>query len=317
MKDEIVIFTGNANRTLAGEICQFLKIPLGDALVSRFSEGEIRVKVNQDVRGQDVFIVQSTCYPVNDNLMELLILVDALKRASARRITAVIPYYGYARQDRKDQPRVPITAKLVANLLTVAGVHRVLTMDLHAGQIQGFFDIPLDHLFAVNTFVDYVKSLRVKDLVVVSPDVGGIKMARAYAKRLNAQLAIVDKRRVSDREAVAMNILGEVKGRNVLIVDDLVATAGSLTEAIKALKENGAKEVRAVITHAVLSGPALERIGSSDLKELVVTNTIPIASEKRIKKIKVLTVAPILGEAIRRIHEEESVSSLFEPGVEF
>ena len=317
MKDEIVVFTGNANRTLAEEICRFLKIPLGDALVSRFSEGEIRVKVNQDVRGQDAFIVQSTCYPVNDNLMELLILLDALKRASARRITAVIPYYGYARQDRKDQPRVPITAKLVANLLTVSGANRVLTMDLHAGQIQGFFDIPLDHLFAVNTFVDYVKSLRIRDLVVVSPDVGGIKMARAYAKRLNAQLAIVDKRRVSDRDAVAMNILGEVKGKNVLVVDDLVATAGSLTEAIKALKENGAKEVRAVITHAVLSGPALERIGNSDLKELVVTNTIPIASEKRIKKIKVLTVAPILGEAIRRIHEEESVSSLFEPGVEF
>ena len=317
MKDEIVIFTGNANRTLAEEICQFLKIPLGDAMVSRFSEGEIRIKVNQDVRGQDVFIVQSTCHPVNDNLMELLILLDALKRASARRITAVVPYYGYARQDRKDQPRVPITAKLVANLLTVAGANRVLTMDLHAGQIQGFFDIPLDHLFAVNTFVEYVKSLRVKDLVVVSPDVGGIKMARAYAKRLNAQLAIVDKRRVSDREAVAMNILGEVKGKNVLIVDDLVATAGSLTEAIKALKDNGAKEVRAVITHAVLSGPALERIGNSDLKELVVTNTIPIAPEKRIKKLKVLTVASILGEAIRRIHEEESVSSLFEPGVEF
>lgn len=317
MKDEIVIFTGNANRTLAEEICSFLKIPLGDALVSRFSEGEIRVKINQDVRGQDVFVVQSTCHPVNDNLMELLILLDALKRASAQRITAVIPYYGYARQDRKDQPRVPITAKLVANLLTVSGANRVLTMDLHAGQIQGFFDIPLDHLFAVNTFVDYASSGRTKDLVVVSPDVGGIKMARAYAKRLNAQLAIVDKRRVNDQEAVAMNILGEVKGKNVLIVDDLVATAGSLTEAIKALKDNGAKEVRAVITHAVLSGPAMERITKSDLKELVVTNTIPIPPEKRIKKIKVLTVAPILGEAIRRIHDEESVSSLFEPGVEF
>ena len=316
MKDEIVIFTGNANRKLAEEICHFLKIPLGDALVSRFSEGEIRVKINQDVRGQDVFVVQSTCFPVNDNLMELLILLDALKRASARRITAVIPYYGYARQDRKDQPRVPITAKLVANLLTVSGANRVITMDLHAGQIQGFFDIPLDHLFAVNTFVDYVTSNRLKELVVVSPDVGGIKMARAYAKRLNAQLAIVDKRRVSDREAVAMNILGEVKGKNVLIVDDLVATAGSLTEAIKALKENGAKEVRAVITHAVLSGPALERIANSDLKELVVTNTIPIPSEKKIRKIKVLTVAPLLGEAIRRIHNEESVSSLFEPGFE-
>jgi len=317
LKNEVVIFTGNANRKLAEEICRTLKIPLGDALVSHFSEGEIRVKINQDVRGRDVFVVQSTCQPVNDNLMELLILLDALKRASARRITAVVPYYGYARQDRKDQPRVPITAKLVANLLTVAGANRVLTMDLHAGQIQGFFDIPLDHLFAVNTFVDYVASLRIKDLVVVSPDVGGIKMARAYAKRLEAQLAIVDKRRVSDRDAVAMNILGEVKGKNVLIVDDLVATAGSLVEAIKALKENGAKEIRAVITHAVLSGPAIERIEGSALKELVVTNTIPIPPEKQNKKIKVLTVAPVLGEAIRRIHNEESVSSLFEPGIEF
>ncbi len=315
-KNSITVFTGNANRELAEEICAFLKIPLGDALVTCFSEGEIRVKINQDVRGQDVFVVQSTCQPVNDNLMELLILMDAFRRASARRITAVIPYYGYARQDRKDQPRVPITAKLVANLLTVSGANRVLTMDLHAGQIQGFFDIPLDHLFAVNTFVDYVASMRMKDLVVVSPDVGGIKMARAYAKRMDAQLAIVDKRRVSDREAVVMNILGEVKGKNVLIVDDLVATAGSLVEAVKALKENGAKDIRAVITHAILSGPAIERIESSALKELVVSNTIPIPPEKKHRKIKVLTVAPTLGEAIRRIHNEESVSALFAPGFE-
>lgn len=317
MKDEIVVFTGNANRSLAEEICRFLKISLGDALVSRFSEGEVRVKINQDVRGQDVFVVQSTCYPVNDNLMELLILLDALKRASARRITAVMPYYGYARQDRKDQPRVPITAKLVANLLTVSGAHRVLTMDLHAGQIQGFFDIPLDHLFAVNVFVEYVNANRLKDLVVVSPDVGGIKMARAYAKRLNAQLAIVDKRRVNDRDAMVMNILGEVRGKNVLLVDDLVATAGSLSEAIKALKGNGAKEIRAVVTHPVLSGPAMERINNSELKELVVTNTIPIPPEKRGRKIKILSVAPLLSEAIHRIHNEESVSSLFDPAVEF
>ena len=315
-KDELVVFTGNSNRKLAEEICRFLKVPLGAALVSRFSEGEIRLKINQDVRGQDVFIVQSTCPPVNENLMELLILLDALKRASARRITAVIPYYGYARQDRKDQPRVPITAKLVANLLSVSGADRVLTMDLHAGQIQGFFDIPLDHLFAINTFVEYVKSLRIKDLVVVSPDVGGIKMARAYAKRLGVPLAIVDKRRVSDKEAAVMNILGDIKGKNVLIVDDLVATAGSLTEAIKALRSGGAKEVRAVITHPVLSGPAMERLSNSDLKELAVTNTIPIPPAKQNRKIKVLSVGPILGEAIRRIHNEESVSSLFDPGVE-
>ena len=312
----LAVFAGNANKDLAGRIARHLNVDLIDVLVGRFSEGEIQIQIKDNSRGKDVFIIQPTCPPTNDNLMELLILIDAALRASAQRITAVLPYYGYARQDRKDQPRVPITAKLVANLLTVAGANRVITMDLHAGQIQGFFDIPLDHLFAVNTFVDYITSNRLKELVVVSPDVGGIKMARAYAKRLNAQLAIVDKRRVSDREAVAMNILGEVKGKNVLIVDDLVATAGSLTEAIKALKENGAKEVRAVITHAVLSGPALEPIANSDLKELVVTNTIPIPSEKKIRKIKVLTVAPLLGEAIRRIHNEESVSSLFEPGFE-
>ena len=316
MKDnnKLALFSGNANRPLAEAIARSLKLSLGDVLVGRFSEGEIRVKINQDVRGQDVFIVQPTCIPVNDTLMELLILLDAFRRASARRITAVIPYYGYARQDRKDQPRVPITAKLVANLLTVAGASRILTMDLHAGQIQGFFDIPLDHLFAVNTFVEYFKKLKLKNLVVVSPDVGGIKMARAYAKRLNAPLAIIDKRRVTDREAIVMNILGEVKGKNVAIVDDLVATAGSLVEAVKALKENGAKEIWAAISHPVLSGPAIQRIQNSALKELVVTDTIPISPEKRISKVKVLSVAPLLAEAIRRIHAEESVSSLFQPG---
>ncbi len=318
MKDnnKLALFSGNANRPLAEAIARSLKLSLGDVLVGRFSEGEIRVKINQDVRGQDVFIVQPTCIPVNDTLMELLILLDAFRRASARRITAVIPYYGYARQDRKDQPRVPITAKLVANLLTVAGASRILTMDLHAGQIQGFFDIPLDHLFAVNTFVEYFKKLKLKNLVVVSPDVGGIKMARAYAKRLNAPLAIIDKRRVTDREAIVMNILGEVKGKNVAIVDDLVATAGSLVEAVKALKENGAKEIWAAISHPVLSGPAIQRIQNSALKELVVTDTIPISPEKRISKVKVLSVAPLLAEAIRRIHAEESVSSLFQPGFE-
>ena len=314
--NKLALFSGNANRPLAEAIAQTLKLPLGDVLVGRFSEGEIRVKINEDVRGKDVFIIQPTSTPVNDNLMELLILLDAFRRASARRITAVIPYYGYARQDRKDQPRVPITAKLVANLLTVAGADRILTMDLHAGQIQGFFDIPLDHLFAVNTFVEYFKKLKLKNLVIVSPDVGGIKMARAYAKRLNAPLAIVDKRRVTDREAVVMNILGEVKGRNVVIVDDLVATAGSLVEAVKALKENGAKEIWAAITHPVLSGPAVQRLQNSALKELVVADTIPLPQEKRFSRIKVLSVASLLAEAIRRIHAEESVSSLFQPGFE-
>ena len=314
--NKLALFSGNANRPLAEAIAQTLKLPLGDALVSRFSEGEIRVKINEDVRGKDVFIIQPTATPVNDNLMELLILLDAFRRASARRITAVIPYYGYARQDRKDQPRVPITAKLVANLLTVAGADRILTMDLHAGQIQGFFDIPLDHLFAVNTFVEYFKKLKLKNLVVVSPDVGGIKMARAYAKRLNAPLAIIDKRRVTDREAVVMNILGEVKGKNVVIVDDLVATAGSLVEAVKALKENGAKEIWAAITHPVLSGPAVQRLQNSALKELVVTDTISLPQEKRLSRLKVLSVASLLAEAIRRIHAEESVSSLFQPGFE-
>lgn len=311
--DKLKIFCGNANRKLAADICKYLNVPLGDATVGRFSEGEIRVKINEDARGRDVFVIQPTCPPVNENLMELLILIDALRRASARRIAAVIPYYGYARQDRKDQPRVPITAKLVANIITTAGADRVLTVDLHAGQIQGFFDIPLDHLFAVNIFVEYFKSKKIKNLVTVSPDVGGIKMARAYAKRMKAQLAIVDKRRVNDKEAEVMHILGEVKGKNVVIVDDLVATAGSLVEATDALKKAGAKDIYAAITHAVLSPPAIERITKSPLKELAVTDTIPAEKLKpRLNKIKVLSIATLLGEAIKRIHNEESVSSLFE-----
>ena len=307
-----VIFSGNANPIFAESVAKLLGVPLGDALVGRFSEGEIRIKINQNVRGRDVFVIQPTCPPVNDHLMELLILLDALKRASARRITAVLPYYGYARQDRKDQPRVPITAKLVANLITEAGADRVLTMDLHAGQIQGFFDIPLDHLFAVNTFVDYFTKERVlHDLVVVSPDVGGIKMARAYAKRLRADLAMVDKRRINHMEAEVMDIMGEVDGKTALIVDDLVSTAGSLVEAVRALKEGGAKEVYAAITHPVLSGPARERLSASALKELVVTDTIPIPPDRRLPKIKVLSVAPLFAETIQRIHKEESVSNLF------
>jgi len=308
---ELLVFSGNANRELANEICEYLEIELGKALVGEFSEGEIRVKIEQDVRGKDVFVVQPTCPPVNENLMELLIIIDALKRASAKRITAVLPYYGYARQDRKDQPRVPITAKLVANIVTVAGADRVLTIDLHAGQIQGFFDIPLDNLHAVNVFVDYFTRLDIKNLVVVSPDVGGIKMARAYAKRFKAPLAIVDKRRISDKEAEVMHILGEVKGKNAVIVDDIVATAGSLVEAVAALKKEGAKDIYATITHPVLSGPAIERLMKSPIKQLIVTNTIPLEAKKRLKKVKPLSIGPLLAEAIKRIHKEESVSSLF------
>ncbi|MDP2980764.1 MAG: ribose-phosphate pyrophosphokinase [Candidatus Omnitrophota bacterium] len=305
------IFTGNANPKLAKEICKYLKRPLGDALVTTFSEGEIRVKINENVRGKDVFIVQPTCAPVNNNLMELLILIDSLRRASAKRITAVLPYFGYARQDRKDQPRVPITAKLVANLITTAGVDRILTVDLHAGQIQGFFDIPMDHLYAVNIFVNHIKKIKLKDIVIISPDVGGIKMARAYAKKFEAPLAIVDKRRISGEDTEAMNILGDIKGKNLIIVDDLVATASSLVEAAAALKKQGGKEIYAAITHPVLSGPAIKRINDSVIKKLFVTNTIPVENGKRHKKIEVLSIAPLLAEAIKRIHNEESVSCLF------
>ena len=311
MKNKILVFSGNSNIKVAEDICAILKIHLGKASVERFSDGEIRVKIDENVRGHDVFIIQSTSYPSNDNLMELLILIDALRRASAQRITAVLPYFGYARQDRKDQPRVPITAKLVANLLTVAGADRILTIDLHAGQIQGFFDIPLDHLFAITIFANYIKKINLKDFVVVSPDVGGIKTARAYAKRLGSSLAIVDKRRIDDQKSEVMHILGDVKGKHAIIVDDMVATAGSLVEATEAIKREGAKDVYATITHAVLCGPAIERLSKSKLKQLVVTDTIPITKEKKIDKIKVLSVSSLLADAIRRIHEEESVSSLF------
>jgi len=312
MNKTAAIFTGNSNITLAKEIVKYLKMPLGKAMVTTFSEGEIQVKIEENIRGKDVFIVQSTCTPPNENLMELLILIDAARRASANRITAVLPYFGYARQDRKDQPRVPITAKLVANLLTNSGADRILTIDLHAGQIQGFFDIPVDHLFAVPTFVDYFASLKVKNLVVVSPDVGGIKMVRAYAKRLQSPMAVIDKRRISGEDIEVMNILGDIEGKNAIIVDDIVATAGSLVEAAAALKKQGAKDIYAAIAHPVLSGPALKRIASSAIKKLFVTNTIPVEDGKRHKKIKVLSIAPLLAEAIKRIHNEESVSCLFD-----
>ncbi|MBM3246603.1 MAG: ribose-phosphate pyrophosphokinase [Candidatus Omnitrophica bacterium] len=311
--DKLSVFSGNAHPELAKEICKYLKIKLSNALVTKFSEGEIRLKINENVRGKDVFVVQPTCPPPNDNLMELLIIIDALKRSSAQRITAVIPYFGYARQDRKDQPRVPITAKLVANLLTTAGANRILTIDLHAGQIQGFFDIPVDHLFAVGVFIDYFEKLKIKDLVVVSPDVGGIKMARAYAKRLDAGLAIIDKRRDSPEKTEAVHILGHVRDKNAIIVDDLIATGSSLIEAVEALKKAGVKTVYAAISHGVLSGPAIERLDKAkDLKELLITDSIPFSNHRKHSRIKVLSVADLLGEAIKRIHNEESVSSLFD-----
>lgn len=312
MKNGLLVFSGNSNKRLAKGICRFLDVKLGDATVDKFSDGEIHVKINDNVRGHDVFVIQSTCHPADEYLMELLIMIDALRRASAQRITAVLPYFGYARQDRKDQPRVPISAKLVANLLAVAGADRVLTVDLHAGQIQGFFDIPLDHLFAVKIFTEYIKKLKLdKNLVIVTPDVGGIKTARSYAKRLKCHLAIVDKRRMNDKEAEVMHIMGNVKGKYVVIVDDMVATAGSLVEAVDAIKKEGAKDVYAIITHAVLCGPAIERIKRSPLKELIVTDTISVEEEKIINKIKILSVDSLLGEAIKRIHNEESVSVLF------
>lgn len=309
---ELKIFAGNANVPLAEKIAKAAGVPLGKITVGRFSEGEIRVKIEEDVRGRDIFLIQPTCPPVNENMMELLIMLDAFRRASARRITAVLPYYGYARQDRKDQPRVPISARLVANLITTAGADRILTMDLHAQQIQGFFDIPVDHLYAFPIIAAYVRKKKLKNLTVVSPDVGGIKMARAYAKKLNAQLAIVDKRRMGPQEVEVLNLIGDVKGQTVLIPDDMIATGGSLVEAVSALQRFGAGEIYACCTHAVLSGGAVEKLQTSPLKEVIVTDTIPLPKEKERPKITVLSVARLLAEAILRIHEERSVSSLFD-----
>jgi ribose-phosphate pyrophosphokinase len=305
-------FTGNSNQDLAKNICDYLNLSLGSIQVRRFSDGEIFVEIGENVRGKDVFVMQSTCSPVNDNLMELLIIMDALRRASARRMTAVIPYYGYARQDRKVAPRVPISAKLVADLITAGGAKRVLTMDLHAAQIQGFFNIPVDHLFAAPVLLNYIKDHFQNDLVIVSPDVGGVERARAFAKRLNAQIAIIDKRRDRPNSSEVMNIVGKVEGSNVIILDDMVDTAGTLAKASVALAEHGAKRIYACATHPVLSGPALERIMNSPMDQLVVTDTIPLTDPaKASPKIKVLSVAPLFGEAIKRIHQEESVSSLF------
>ena len=310
--NNMIIFTGNANTTLAQEICDYLSMPLGRASVRTFSDGEVYVEIGENVRGADVFVVQPTCPPVNHNMMELLIMVDALRRASARRITAVLPYYGYARQDRKVAPRVPISAKLVADIITTAGARRVLAMDLHAPQIQGFFSIPVDHLFAAPVLLDSLRKKFSGEVVMVSPDAGGVERTRAFAKRFGAGLAIIDKRRDRPNESQVMYIVGDVKGKTAVILDDMVDTAGTLCQAAQALKEHGANEVHGCITHPVLSGPAISRIKESVLESLVVTNTIPLNEKaKKVDKIKVLSVSALLGEAIRRIHDEDSVSSLF------
>ncbi|MCL5290166.1 MAG: ribose-phosphate diphosphokinase [Bacillota bacterium] len=305
------IFAGNANPELAKEICQYLGVTVGRSQVTRFSDGEIRVKVDESVRGSDAFIIQPTSTPVNEHLMEMLIMADALRRASARRITAVIPYYGYARQDRKTRARDPITAKLVANILTASGCRRMITMDLHAGQIQGFFDIPVDHLPAVPILAEYFQQNLKGDVVVVSPDIGGVTRARDVAERIGSPLAIIDKRRPEPNVAEVTNIIGNIKDKTVIMIDDIIDTAGTITKGAAALMERGAKEIYVCCTHAVLSGPAIQRLEESVIKEVVITNTIPLPPEKMTDKIKVLSVAPLLGEAIIRIHEDLSVSKLF------
>jgi ribose-phosphate pyrophosphokinase len=303
------LFAGRANPSLAGAIAREIGIPLGLMEVSTFSDGEIQVKIEENVRGEDVFVIQPTNAPA-ENLLELLIILDACTRASARRVTAVIPYFGYARQDRKDRPRVPITAKLAANVITAAGANRVVTMDLHSGQIQGFFDIPMDHLFAAPVLINWLLSKEIPNLVVVAPDVGGVKMARAYAKRLSAGLVIVDKRRIAPNHSEAMHVIGDVEGKNVAIVDDMVDTAGTLTEAARALQKEGAREIYAICTHGILSGGALAKVEESPIRELVVTDTVPVRGEAS-RKLTVLSIAHLLAKAILCIHKEESVSSLF------
>jgi len=310
--NKIKIFTGNANPKLAQKICDYLGLPMGRASVKTFSDGEVFVEIGENVRGADVFVIKPTCPPVNHNLMELLIMIDALRRASSRRITAVIPYYGYARQDRKAAPRVPISAKLVADIITTAGARRLLSVDLHAGQIQGFFSIPVDHLYAAPVLLEHLKKFKEGEIVMVSPDAGGVERTRAFAKRLGAGLAIIDKRRERPNESQVMHIIGDVKDKIAIILDDMVDTAGTLCHAAQALKEHGAREVHGCATHPVLSGPAIQRIRDSVLESLIVTDTIPLTEEaKGLDKIKVLSVADLLGEAIRRIHNDDSVSSLF------
>ncbi|GJL68544.1 MAG: ribose-phosphate pyrophosphokinase [Nitrospirales bacterium] len=312
MLRDLKLITGNSNLALAREISQYIGQDLSQATVTTFSDGEIRVRIDENVRGGDVFLIQSCCHPVNTSIMELLLLIDAVKRSSASRITAVIPYYGYGRQDRKDQPRVPISAKLIADLITAAGANRILTMDLHAGPIQGFFNIPVDHLYAMPVMLDYIKKQNVSDLVIVSPDAGGVERARAFAKRLNSSLAIIDKRRESPNQAEVMNIIGDVQDKHALLFDDMIDTAGTMVQTAQTCMDNGALSAWAGSTHAVLSGPALERLQSSCLREVMVTNTIPLnGKDQQCPKLKTLSVAPLLGEAILRIHREESVTSLF------
>lgn len=310
--NKLQVFTGNANPALAAEICQHLGQPLGEVDVKTFLDGEINLQIHENVRGADVFVVQPTCTPVERNLMELLLMMDALKRASADRITAVLPYYGYARQDRKDKPRVPISAKLVASLLETAGANRILALDLHAAPIQGFFDIPVDHLFATPVMIDYWKEVHLGNLIVVSPDAGGVERARSFAKKLNAPLAIIDKRREAANVAEVVNIIGDVQGRNCLIIDDIIDTAGTLVKGSEALLHHGALSVSACATHGVLSGPAVERIENSQLREVVLSNSIPLRDGARAStRIRTLSVAPLLARAIESIHEETSVSTLF------
>ncbi len=310
---KLKLFCGNANPRLAEEIADYMGVPLGAAKVRRFSDGEIAIAIEESVRGADVFVIQPTCYPVNDNMMELLIMIDGLRRASARRITAVIPYYGYARQERKARARDPISAKLVANLITAAGARRVVAMDLHASAIQGFFDIPVDHLPGVPILAEYYQNiLQHEDVVVVSPDLGGVTRARELAGRIGAGLAIIDKRRPAPNVAEIMNIIGNVEGKTVIMTDDIIDTAGTITQGAQALMDMGAKEVLACATHPVLSGPAIQRLEDSPIREVVVTNTIPFPPDKQSPKIKALSVAPLLGEAIIRIHEDLSVSKLFD-----
>ena len=309
---DLKIFSGRAHPALAQEICAYLGIPLGNLTLYNFSDGEDYCQIDENVRGADVFVVQPTCSPVNDHVMELLILLDAFRRSSASRITAVLPYFGYARQDKKDKPRVPIAAKLMADLLTAAGADRILTMDLHAAQIQGFFNIPVDHLFAAPVILDAIRKLQLDDLVIVLPDVGGLTRARAIAKRLEASLAVIDKRRTGKNETEILNVVGDVAGKDVLILDDIIDTAGTLVQAAAALRTGGAKRTYAAAVHGVFSGPALERIEGSKLESLLVTNTIPVdAAMARCPRIRALSVAPLLGEAIQRIHDGASVSSLF------
>ena len=309
---KLKIFTGNANPALAKEICDYLGLPLGEAFVGRFNNGEVQIMIDESVRGKDVFIIQPTSYPVNDNLMELMVMADALKRASARHITAVVPYYGYARQDRKTRGREPITAKLVANLMQTSGITRLVTIDLHAGQIQGFFDVPVDHLYGASILAKYINEKNLEDVIVVSPDLGGVTRARDLADRIGAPIASIEKTRPEPGVAKVMNLIGDVKGKNCIIVDDIVDTAGSLVEGAKALEEFGAKSVTAAVTHAVLTDPASERIANSNIKELIVTNTMPLPDNCKLENVTQLSVAPLLGEAIMRIFHEVSVSNLFD-----